>query len=390
MYETLAARLAEQEQQLIEWRRYLHQHPELSFQEKHTALFIAEQLRSFGIEIRTGVGGNGIVGVIRGGSPGPRIAFRADFDALPIQDEKEVPYKSTVPGVMHACGHDGHTSILLGVARTLQEHREQLKGEVVLIFQHAEEKPPGGAIAMIEDGCLEGVDAVYGIHLASELPLGTFGVKAGPSMAAVDAFTLRIHGKGGHGARPHQTIDALVVASQIVGALQHIVSRRVNPVDSAVVTVGQFISGTAFNVIADKAELQGTVRTFNPEVRTQVEQELRRIVNGLCEASGARAEIDYLNGYPPLVNPAAETERMRGLIARRFGRETLVELEAAMGAEDFAYYLEHKPGNFIKVGSSTDDVGTQYPHHHPMFDFDERAMLQAAKLFIAIAEDYLG
>ncbi|GGA21090.1 M20 metallopeptidase family protein [Paenibacillus physcomitrellae] len=390
MYEALAAQLAEQEQQLIEWRRFMHQHPELSFQEINTAHFIANQLRSFGIEIRTGVGGNGIVGVIRGGSPGPRIAFRADFDALPIQDEKDVPYKSTVPGVMHACGHDGHTSILLGVARLLQEHREKLKGELVLIFQHAEEKPPGGAIAMIEDGCLEGVDAVYGIHLASELPLGTFGVKTGPMNAAVDAFTIKVYGKGGHGARPHQTVDALVIASQIVGALQQIVSRRVNPIESAVVTVGQFVSGTAFNVIADKAELQGTVRTFNPEVRKQVEQELRKIVQGLCEASGARAEIDYLNGYPPLVNPAAETERMRGLITQHFKGEALLEIEASMGAEDFAYYLEHRPGNFIEVGSRTDDEGTQYPHHHPMFDFDERAMLQAAKLFLAIAEDYLG
>ncbi|MFM9276877.1 M20 metallopeptidase family protein [Paenibacillus jiagnxiensis] len=390
MYDAFAARLAEHEQQLIEWRRYLHRHPELSFQENNTARFIAEQLQSFGIEVRTGVGGNGVLGFIRGGSTGPRIAFRADFDALPIQDEKDVPYKSEVPGVMHACGHDGHTAVLLGVARVLQEFRETLHGELVLIFQHAEEKPPGGAKFMIEDGCLDGVDAVYGIHLSSEYPLGRLGLRAGPAMAAVDAFTIEIHGKGGHGARPHQTVDALVIGAQIVGGLQQIVSRRVDPLESAVVTVGQFSSGTAFNVIADKAEMQGTVRTFSPEVRKQIEEELRSIVQGLSEAGGARSDIHYLNGYPPLVNPAAETERVKKLVAKHFGEDAFLEPPPVMGAEDFAYYLEHRPGAFIQVGARTEDVRTQYAHHHPKFDFDERALLNAGNTFLALALDYLG
>jgi amidohydrolase len=375
--------------ELIAWRRHLHQHPELSFEEKNTSTFIAEQLKSFDIEVRTNVGGNGVLGFLQGGEPGRTIAFRADFDALPIQDEKETPYKSKVPGVMHACGHDGHTSTLLGVARVLSKFRSELKGSLVFIFQHAEEKPPGGAKFMIEDGCLDNVEAVYGVHLSSEIPLGRIGLKEGPAMAAVDAFTIKVQGKGGHGARPHTTVDSIVVGSQIVSGLQQIVSRRINPIQSAVVTVGIFQAGTAFNVIADKARIEGTVRTFDKQVRQQIEDEIRIIVKGLCEASHAQYDIDYLNGYPPLINAKLESDRVRGIIGDVFGPETFLELQPVMGAEDFAYYLEKKPGAFIHVGARNDDEKTHYPHHHPRFDFDERAMLKSAKVFLALAVDYL-
>ncbi|WP_336077114.1 M20 metallopeptidase family protein [Paenibacillus sp. 203] len=389
MLEKWVQELKDGEQELIAWRRHLHQHPELSFEETNTSAFIADQLRSFGIEVRTNVGGNGVLGFLEGGQPGRTIAFRADFDALPIQDEKDVPYKSTVSGVMHACGHDGHTAALLGVARVLSHNREALKGKLVFIFQHAEEKPPGGAKFMIEDGCLDGVEAVYGIHLASEIPLGKIGLKSGPAMAAVDAFTIQINGKGGHGARPHQTVDSIVIGSQIVNGLQQVVSRRVDPIESAVLTIGVFQAGTAFNVIADKAKIEGTVRTFNKEVRKEVENEIRGIVKGLTEAYHAGYEIDYLNGYPSLVNAEAETERVRELIGRLYGVDAFLDLKPVMGAEDFAYYLEQRPGAFIHVGARNEDERTHFAHHHPHFDFDERALLVSGHIFLALALEYL-
>ncbi|WP_342426253.1 M20 family metallopeptidase [Paenibacillus sp. FSL L8-0158] len=389
MLEKWVQELKDGEQELIAWRRHLHQHPELSFEETNTSAFIADQLRSFGIEVRTNVGGNGVLGFLEGGQPGRTIAFRADFDALPIQDEKDVPYKSTVPGVMHACGHDGHTAALLGVARVLSHNREALKGKLVFIFQHAEEKPPGGAKFMIEDGCLDGVEAVYGIHLASEIPFGKIGLKSGPAMAAVDAFTIQINGKGGHGARPHQTVDSIVIGSQIVNGLQQVVSRRVDPIESAVLTIGVFQAGTAFNVIADKAKIEGTVRTFNKEVRKEVENEIRSIVKGLTEAYHAGYEMDYLNGYPSLVNAEAETERVRELIGRLYGVDAFLDLKPVMGAEDFAYYLEQRPGAFIHVGARNEDERTHFAHHHPHFDFDERALLVSGHIFLALALEYL-
>ncbi|WP_328800000.1 M20 family metallopeptidase [Paenibacillus sp. LX16] len=389
MLEKWVQELKDGEQELIAWRRHLHQHPELSFEETNTSAFIADQLRSFGIEVRTNVGGNGVLGFLEGGQPGRTIAFRADFDALPIQDEKDVSYKSTVPGVMHACGHDGHTAALLGVARVLSHNREALKGKLVFIFQHAEEKPPGGAKFMIEDGCLDGVEAVYGIHLASEIPFGKIGLKSGPAMAAVDAFTIQINGKGGHGARPHQTVDSIVIGSQIVNGLQQVVSRRVDPIESAVLTIGVFQAGTAFNVIADKAKIEGTVRTFNKEVRKEVENEIRSIVKGLTEAYHAGYEIDYLNGYPSLVNAEVETERVRELIGRLYGADAFLDLKPVMGAEDFAYYLEQRPGAFIHVGARNEDERTHFAHHHPHFDFDERALLVSGHIFLALALEYL-
>lgn len=377
--------LEDNEQEIIADRRYLHQHPELSFEEHRTAAFIAERLRSYGIEVRTKVGGNGVLGYLQGGKPGPTLAFRADFDALPIQDEKEVPYKSTVPGVMHACGHDAHTATLLGVAGVLSRHREELEGKIVFLFQHAEEKPPGGAKAMIEDGCLDGVDAVYGIHVSSEIPYGRVGLREGPAMAAVDAFKIAILGKGGHGARPHDTVDTIVIGGQLIGSLQQIVSRRVNPLQPAVVTVGVFQAGTAFNIIAGHAKIEGTVRTFDPQVRRQIEEEIRLLVGGVCESAHAAYEIDYLNGYPPLVNPSLEAGHARKLVGELFGPEAWIDLPQVMGAEDFAYYLASKPGAYLHVGARNEEESTQYPHHHPRFDIDERALLNAGKVFLSLA-----
>ncbi len=374
---------------IISWRRYLHQRPELSFEEKHTPAFIAAELEKLGIEVRTGVGGGGVVGVLRGGGPGPTIALRADFDALPIQDEKDVEYASAVPGVMHACGHDGHTASLLGVAALLSEQRETLRGSVVFLFQHAEEKPPGGAQAMVADGCLDGVDAVFGIHLATELPVGQIGLCDGTFMANVDAFTIHVEGKGGHAARPHESVDSIVIACELVGQLQQIVSRRVGPMHPAVVSIGKIQGGTAFNVIAGRTMLEGTVRTFDPQVRTLIEQEVRTIAEGAALTSHASILVDYMNGYPSLVNHGKETAIVREAVAGTLPDAVIVDLEKRMGAEDFAYYLQHKPGSFLYVGARGEDERTHYPHHHPRFDIDERALLQSAKVFLSIVGRYL-
>ena len=390
MTSLLVEKLNEEKQQVINWRRYLHQHPELSFQETKTSSYIAETLKGFGLEVKTNVGGHGMLAYIRGAEEGPTIALRADFDALPIHELNEVTYRSTVDGVMHACGHDGHTAALLGVAKVLSEEKDRLKGTVVLIFQHAEELLPGGAKSMIEAGALEGVDKVFGAHVSSDIPLGKVAIREGAVMAAADSFSINIQGKGGHGAKPHTTIDSISVGSQLVTYLQQIVSRRVNPIDPAVVTVGVFQAGTAFNVIADTAKIEGTVRTYNPDVRALIEQEINDIVSGVCQASHADFTIDYTKGYPAVVNHAEETAMVRSIASTHLGAEVPIVVAPSLGGEDFAYYLEQKPGVFFHVGGRTEDENTQFPHHHPRFDFDEQALHNIGKMFLAIVTEYVG
>ncbi|MCA0972194.1 amidohydrolase [Halobacillus litoralis] len=383
--------LEEQFDEVVEWRRYLHQHPELSYQESETAKFIEAKLRSFGYEdIRTGLGGHGLTATLQGGEPGPTVALRADFDALAIIDEKEVPYRSKNPGVMHACGHDGHTSALLGTAKALIDYKDHLKGTLVFLFQPAEEIPPGGAQAMIKDGALDGVDYIYGAHLDSAVPVGQVALGEGFRMAAVDKFQITIKGVGGHGAAPHKAIDPIVVGSDVVSALQKIISRRINPLDSALITLGVFQSGNAFNVIPDTAKLEGTVRSFDPDVRQKVKKQIHNIVEHVTEAFEAGHEIDYLHGYPALYNNVEETRRLETLFSETFGEDNVVELPTGMGAEDFSYYLQERPGSFFKVGSQNEDEATHYAHHHPRFDIDERALLNIEKAFVTIIDSILG
>lgn len=389
LIESIFTELDARFEEIVSWRRYMHQHPELSFKEEKTAKFIEEKLVSFGLDVRTNVGGFGLVAVLKGEQPGKTIALRADFDALPIQDEKDTPYKSLNPGVMHACGHDGHTAALLGTAQTLSQFRKDLKGNVVFLFQPAEELPPGGAKFMIEDNALDGVDYVFGAHLASGIPLGKIAVGEGYKQAAVDKFDIVIEGKGGHGARPHNTVDSIVVGSEVVNSLQKIVSRRVNPLQSAVVTIGVFQAGNAFNVIADTARLEGTVRTFDKDVRELVKEEIYSIVEGITKGFHAGYKIDYLHGYPALYNHPEETELVRGLFSEVFSEDAVINLETSMGAEDFAYYLLERPGTFFSVGAQNESEHTHYPHHHPKFDFDERALLNIEKAFVKIASHYL-
>ena len=377
-------------EEMVAWRRYLHQNPELSFHEYHTAEFVANHLQSWDIEVRKNVGGNGIVGLLRGSSEGPTVALRADMDALPIQDEKNCTYSSLTNGVMHACGHDAHTATLLGIAKVASQHRSQLKGNLVFLFQHAEEITPGGADSMIQDGALEGVDAVFGVHLWTPFPVGHVYSKAGPLMAAPDEFTIHIQGKGGHGGLPHQTIDSIYVASQLVVNLQSIVSRQIDPIEPCVVSVGSFHGGSSFNVIAETSVLNGTVRTFNAELRQDVKQRLERIVHATCEMYQASYKINYKLGYPTVVNDEKEAERFFNVSSELFGAEAVHESPLIMAGEDFSYYLNHRPGCFMFVGAGNIEAGIVHPHHHPKFDIDEKSMLNAANLLLGMALDYMA
>lgn len=386
MTKQLTEKLDSAFEEMVEIRRYLHMHPEVSFKETKTAKYIQDFYTNLGIPFQANVGGNGVVARVKGALPGKTVALRADFDALPIQDEKDVPYKSAVDGVMHACGHDGHTATLLILARTINELKEELAGEYVFIHQHAEEYAPGGAKPMIEAGCLDGVDAIFGTHLWSLFPLGSIEYKAGPIMAAADRFEITIQGKGGHGANPHQAIDAIVVASQLVVNLQQLVARRVDPTQSAVLSVGSFVAENAFNIIADNVKLAGTVRTFDADVRDLMERELERVLEGTCLTADCTYTLEYTRGYPPVINHKEETEFLAMIAGDVPGVELVKESELLMIGEDFGYYMEEIPGTFFFTGAMPE--GEAFPHHSPNFDFDERAMLIAAKTLGTAAIQY--
>ena len=370
--------------EIVKHRRHLHKNPELSFTEEKTPAYIADFLDTLGIEVKRNVGGRGVVGLINGKNPGKTVALRADFDALPIQEENETEYKSQNPGIMHACGHDGHTASLIAVAKVLSENRDKFNGTVKLIFQFAEELVPGGALAMIEDGCLDGVEAIFGNHFLPSLPTGTFGYRPGIFMGIADQFNIVIHGRGGHGASPHETIDPIVIASTIIVNLQQIVSRAVNPLDPSVISIGSIHAGNAFNVIADKVSISGTVRTVDKKVQEFIIQEMENTICGICEGSGATYDFEYIKGYPAVVNSQAETELVYDSMKKLVPEKDIKLVDIFLGGEDFAYYLEKVPGCFFNTGS-----GMPYPLHHPKFDLDEKAMLFAAKSLLSVALDFL-
>lgn len=376
--------------QLVEWRRSLHQKPELSFREQLTAEFIAQKLQKWGIEHQTGIAKTGIVATITSTKPGPVFAIRADMDALPIQEENEVPYRSQHDGLMHACGHDGHTAIALGTAYYLSQHRDNFTGTVKIIFQPAEEGP-GGAKPMIEEGVLKNpdVDAIIGLHLWNNLPLGTVGVRNGALMAAVECFKCTIFGKGGHGAMPHQTIDSVLVSAQIVNALQTIVARNVDPIDSAVVTVGELHAGTAQNVIADTAKMKGTVRYFNPKLEGYFGQRIEQIIAGICQSQGASYQLDYLHLYPPVINDAKMAELVRTVALDVVETPAGIVPECqTMGGEDMSFFLQEVPGCYFFLGSANPAKDLAYPHHHPRFDFDETALGMGVEIFVRCVEKF--
>jgi amidohydrolase len=379
--------------QLVAFRRQIHQQPELGFKERLTAAAIAKKLTEWGIPHQTGIAQTGVVAMIQGRKTSFRLktlAIRADMDALPIQEANDVPYKSQHDGVMHACGHDGHTAIALMTAYYLSQHRNDFAGTVKIIFQPAEEGP-GGAKPMIEEGVLTNpdVNAIIGLHLWNNLPLGTIGVRSGALMAAVERFNLTIQGKGGHGAMPHQTVDSIVLGSQIVNALQTIVSRNVNPIDSAVVTVGEFHAGTARNVIADTASLAGTVRYFNPELADFFHQRIDAIVAGVCASHGATYKLEYIKFYPPVINDPKITDLVRSVATDLVETPLGVVPECqTMGGEDMSFFLQQVPGCYFFVGSANPDRSLAYPHHHPRFDFDETALSTGVEMFVRCVEKY--
>ena len=373
---------------LIAWRRHLHAHPELSFQERDTAAWVAAQLERLGIAPDRPTE-TGVVGVIEGGRPGPTVALRADLDALPVQEENDVPYASRRPGVMHACGHDGHTAILLGVARVLQAERERLAGRVKLVFQPAEERPPGGALPLIEAGVLEGVAAVVGLHLWVDLPAGTAAVSPGPVMAHAEEFRVTIAGSGGHGSQPHQGVDAVLVAAQVVLNLQTVVSRRVDPRRPAVVSVGTIQGGYAFNVLAPSATLAGTIRTFDEETRRRVHAEMERIVAHTCAMAGADGRIEFFGGYPAVVNDPAVAEAVAEA-ARVVDHRRVLPQEPSLGGEDFAYYAQRVPACYFFLGAGNPAKGIVHPHHHPRFDIDEDVLPLGVEILAGAARRLLA
>lgn len=383
MLRDLCNRLHEVYPELVNFRRDLHMYPELSFQETETPRKIAAFLRELGLEVKTNVGGRGVVGYLRGGKPGKTVALRADFDALPIQDEKDVDYKSRIPGVMHACGHDIHTASLLGVAKVISEVKEQLAGNVVFIHQFAEEKLPGGAKSMIEDGCLEGVDVIYGAHVVSTRPVGTVEVEEGYVKCTSSSFAIEIFGKGGHSMGPHLAVDPIAVGSQLVLNLQRIIGTRVDPFVPAVVTVGSFHSGESTNTIPDKAIIKGSARAFSEETIAGLEKMISQIAVGICEAEGARAHCTFERGYPTAWNHPEEVKRTKEVARALFGEEMVMSFPPLMVGEDFGYYTKAVPGAFFHVGG-----GKEYDHHHPKFDVEEESMLYIGKLFLSLVLDY--
>jgi amidohydrolase len=388
MKEKLFAAIDENYQEMVSLRRHLHENPELSFHEVETPKLIANYHRQLGHEVRENVGGRGVVAILKGTKPGKTVALRADFDALPIQDEKDVPYRSKVPGVMHACGHDGHTASLLGLAKALNLLKDELAGTIVFIHQHAEELAPGGAIAMIEDRCLDGVDYIFGTHLWATEPLGKIQYKTGAIMAAADRFEITIQGQGGHGAKPHETKDSIVIGAQIVLALQQIVSRRVSPMDAAVISVGSFEAKNAFNVIADSVKIIGTARSFNEKVQTLLEREIKRVVEGVCIAGDVTGTVEYQRGYPALVNHHDEAIQVARLAQEIPGVTEVEDMVPQMGGEDFSYYLQNVKGAFFFTGAKNPAWEKAYPHHHPKFDIDEKSLLVSAKLLGELALYY--
>ncbi|TYP53335.1 M20 metallopeptidase family protein [Thermosediminibacter litoriperuensis] len=364
-------------------RRDFHAHPELGFEEVRTSKIVAETLKSLGLEVQTGIAKTGVVGLLDTGKPGPTVALRADMDALPVRDAKKVPYASTVEGVCHACGHDGHTAMLLGAAMVLSSLKDTFTGKVKFIFQPCEEILPGGAKFMVEAGVLENpkVDNMFGLHLWTNYPAGTVGLKAGPFMAAVDSFTAEIIGKGGHGSAPHETVDAVVVAAQVVTALQTIVSRSVKPSEPAVVSVGTLQAGYTFNIIADIAKISGTVRSYSEEVRTLIQKRMEEILKGITGAYGADYRFNYTRGYPAVITDEKVTGYARQIAAEVVGAENVIDAEPVMGSEDFAYYLQKVPGTFAFVGAKNEAKGIVAPHHHPEFDIDEDALAIGVELF---------
>ncbi len=373
-------------------RRDFHMHPELAFKEKRTAKIVENYLKECGLEVKSGIAKTGVVGILRGKEKGKTILLRADMDALPIEEMNKIPYKSVNKGVMHACGHDAHTAMLLVAAKILSHHKEEIKGNIKFVFQPSEEKDPGGAAKMIEEGVLEKphVDRAYGLHLGNMFPCGVVAIKPGIFTAQADRFSVRITGKGGHGAYPHTSVDPVLIASHIVIALQAIVAREVDPLQPAVLTVGKISSGDTFNVIPEYAELLGTVRTLDPKVACTVSKRIGQISKDVAKAFRGTAELSYRFGYPPILNDSSETEFVRTIAKDVVGAEKIIETPTSMGGEDMSYFLKKVPGVFFWLGSQNKKKGLDKPHHSAYFNIDEDVLPIGVEMHVRIALDALN
>lgn len=392
LQEELMKRLESKEQRIIEIRRHLHRHPELSFHETETAKYIAAFYQGQDCKVQTNIGGgNGIIVDIKGGLPGPNLAIRADFDALPIQEATGLPFASETPGVMHACGHDGHTAYMLILAETLIELKDQLPGTIRVIHQPAEEVPPGGAIGMIKAGCLDGIDHVLGIHVMSMMELGEIGCHPGSVHTGRATFKVKLQGKGGHGSTPQDANDTIVAAAQFVSSVQTIVSRRISPFDAATVTIGSFDGKGSANVIKDSVTLEGDVRIMKEATREIVEKEFKQLLAGTCQAFGIEYELDYVNDYPVCVNDADLTEFVSQTLENAHIPEVTKVWDCGpqTPSEDFSYYAKERPSCFFFVGAHI--KGTpMVPHHHPKFNIDEKSLIISAKAMGNVVLAYLA
>ena len=370
---------------MVAWRRELHRHPEIAHKEEWTSAYVRDHFKKLGLPAKS-LAGTGLRAVLKGRPGGKTVALRTDMDALPLQEEGDKKYRSLNPGAAHACGHDGHMAVLMAAAELLAKRKERFKGNVVFICQPAEELPPGGAQLMIKAGALEGVGAIFGLHLWQGLPTGTVGIVKGPMMAQSDNFRITVKGRGGHGSMPQATVDPILTAAELVVNLQSIVSRSVDPLKPAVLSFGTIHGGTVYNIIPNEVKLSGTVRMFDPKIQTLMKKRLREIVEGTCAAFKATADFEYEEGYPPLVNDPASVDFVLAVVEKALGEENIIAVDPVMGGEDFAYYLQEVPGAFFFLGAGD---GTKYPHHHPAFDIDEKALPPAAFLMTALALEYL-
>ena len=374
--------------ELVELRRYFHMHPEPSFEEVNTANKIVQELTELGIAVKR-LAKTGVVGTLTGGKPGKTVALRADMDALSIHEDTGLEFASKNEGFMHACGHDCHVTCLLGAAKILTELKDEISGTVKFFFQPAEEIAQG-AKAMVQDGAMEGVDAVFGMHVLGELPVGSVNITAGPRMASADIFKITVMGQGGHGSAPHQGVDAIVAGAAIVMNLQTIVSREINALDPVVVHVGKLVSGDRFNIIASQALIEGGNRTFNPDVRERLPEIMKRIVDSTAAAFRASAEMEYTWGCPPLINDDYLAQMAQGTVRKLFGEEGLIDMPQMTGSEDFPFYADKAPGVFAFLGVGNKEKGIGWPLHHACFDVDEGALEIGAAVYAQFALDYLG
>jgi len=381
MKKDIEALVRQNHDSVVALRRYFHTYPELSAQEFNTQKKIMAELSAIGLHPRTAAG-TGVIAELQGSRPGKTIAIRADIDALPVQDECEQPYRSQNHGVCHACGHDGHIAMLLGIAKVLTEMKEDLPGNVRFLFQPTEEQFPGGALPLIQDGALEGVDAIIGGHLWQPIPIGTVGIAYGRMMASPDEFTIMVKGRGGHGSMPHQTVSALLVAAQLAISLSAITSQNVDPLEPAVLSLGAIKAGEVFNIIPDTAVLKGTVRSFEQQVRRTIFDKIEQISQGICAAAGATYTIDTVFGFPPVINAAEVTRVLAQAGSEVLGTEGVIEIKPVMGGEDFSYFQEKIPGAFMFIGVGNPEKGIIYPQHHPKYDIDETALANGVGIMV--------